>query len=75
MRVRAFTFACKGRGRSGGARARVRQGALGQGCRDKGKGTKTRAEWARKWSVGESTMLTCKRKCKRIICVCVHACT
>ena len=34
-----------------------------------------RAEWAREWSVGESTTLMCKRKCKHIICVHVRACT
>ena len=77
MRVRAFAFAHKCRGRRGGARARARQGALGRGCQDEGKGAKMRAEWAREWSVGESTTLTCKCKCKCkcIICICIRACT
>ena len=68
-------FAHERGGRRGGARARARQGALGRGCRDEDEGAKMRAEWVREWSVGESKMLTCKCKCKRIICVRICACT
>ena len=49
---------------------------FGQGCRDEGEGAKMRArvgEWVKEWSVGENTMLACKRK--RIICICIRACT